>query len=215
MAKDRDEKSQRQDDKAQNPKQGAERPQQQPKQAYDFGLALLKPRLPRSSQGGSGQIATLEVALVDIETRMEAAAARADYNTALTLLRELEARLAEYEAAQAERRVEQKAPGVLESRARLALQELIDDGARIRKIREEVADPRTHPLRRDLAITARDRLERGPIERVVELVDAAIEAFQWIVGRGAARCGRASGGKQKDGQKRQQTDGRWRASRSR
>jgi hypothetical protein len=78
-------------------------PQQQPKHAYDFGLALLKPRLPRSSQGGSGQIAILELALVDIETRMEAAAARGDYSTALTLLRELEAKLAEYEAAQAER----------------------------------------------------------------------------------------------------------------
>src|SRR5690606_8912114 len=81
------------------------------------------------------------------------------------------------QAADAERRVQQEAARVLEAGDAFALQELIDDRDRILEVREKIAYAPSYPAGRDLFVSFRDRLQRSTVERVVHLIDAAVESF--------------------------------------
>src|SRR5262249_39597253 len=94
---------------------------------------------------------------------------------------------------EAEGRIDQEATGVAQAFDALALQELVDRGRRVLEVAEEIADADAQPVRRDLHVAPGDGPERGTIDRVVELVDAAVQTFEALTvrsttgGRGAAR----------------------------
>src|SRR5690606_22301982 len=84
------------------------------------------------------------------------------------------------QAEHPDRAVDEKAPGLAEAFAGVALQEVVDDVQRSAQVAGEVRHPLAHELRHDLLVALRDGLESVPVDPLVEAVDAAVHRFPGI-----------------------------------
>ena len=104
-------------------------------------------------------------------------------------------------AAHAHGGVEQEAAQRVDEVVATALQHVVGARPEVADVAEDVVHAAAHRLRRDVGVGLGDGLEDHPVDRIIELVDAPVEAFPGIarigvLGRGAAghQCARGRDG---------------------
>ena len=90
------------------------------------------------------------------------------------------------QATDAQRAVHQEAAEAVPRVGTTALQQLVGDGHRRTQVAEEVADAGTREARHHMRIGGGQGTGHAAVDRVVELVDLAVERFPRIVGRRTA-----------------------------